>query len=53
MGISKANVSKRNFPVSVDEIRKALNIADGGSAYLFFTKTTDGKHIVIITEKRT
>lgn len=53
MGISKANVSKRNFPVSVEEIRKALNITDGGTSYLFFSKTADGKHKVIITEKRT
>lgn len=53
MGISKANVSKRNFPVSVEEIRKALNITDGGTSYLFFTKTADGKHKVTITEKRT
>lgn len=53
MGISKANVSKRNFPVSVEDIRKALHITDGGTSYLFFTKTTDGKHKVILTEKRT
>ncbi|MNZ97768.1 hypothetical protein D3C78_1170240 [compost metagenome] len=52
-GVTKANITKRNFPVSVDEIRKILNIADGGGTYLFFTKTTEGKYKVIITEKRT
>ncbi|POY37584.1 hypothetical protein C3K47_07440 [Solitalea longa] len=50
-GIKKANVSKRNFPIGVDEIRKSLNLADGGSVYLFFTKHRSGIAKVLITER--
>jgi hypothetical protein len=37
-GITKANVSARNFVSSVDEIRKSFNLEDGGDDYLFFTQ---------------
>ena len=40
MGISKANITTRNFPMSVAELRKRHKIKDGGDRYLFFTKTT-------------
>lgn len=35
--ISKANITTRNFPVSVASIRKKLTIADGGTDFLFAT----------------
>ena len=35
--ITKANIAKRNFPMEVDEIRKAMDLKDGGDHYLFFT----------------
>ncbi len=34
---SKANITTRNFPISVAAIRKKHKIKDGGDAYLFFT----------------
>ncbi len=37
-GISKANISKRNFPIEVDELKKIFSIKDGGEEYLFFTQ---------------
>lgn len=37
--ITKANVAKRNFPLTVDEIKKLLKITDGGEEYLFFTQS--------------
>lgn len=33
----KANVTTRNYPQKVEEIRKSLKIKDGGETYLFFT----------------
>lgn len=37
-GLQKANVAKRNFRLSVDEIKKLFKIKDGGNEYLFFTQ---------------
>ena len=45
--ISKANISTRNFPDSVEKIRKKLNLKDGGNSYLFFTTDKDQKLIVL------
>ncbi len=50
-GVSHANISVRNFPMSVAQLRKKLKIKDGGSVYLFATTTADGRHIVIRTVK--
>ena len=41
--ISKANISRRDFPLTVDELRKQYKIADGGDEYLFFTSDASGK----------
>jgi hypothetical protein len=43
----KANVTTRNFPESVAQIRKKTGIREGGSHYLFFTTDMAGKHIVL------
>ncbi|WP_420399300.1 THUMP-like domain-containing protein [Flagellimonas sp.] len=48
---SKANVSTRNFPLSVSELRKKHKIKDGGETYLFFTTDKDNKRIVIVSQK--
>jgi 16S rRNA G966 N2-methylase RsmD len=49
--IQKANVSTRNFPLSVGDIRKKLKIKDGGPTYLFFTTITTGEKVIIIAVK--
>lgn len=41
-GITKANISKRNFPMEVDEIKKLTGLKDGGEHYLFFTTDEQG-----------
>lgn len=46
----KANVTTRNFPESVTDIRKKLNIKDGGESYIFFTTSQKGK--IVITAKK-
>jgi hypothetical protein len=42
LGITKANIARRDFPQDPDAIRKALKLKDGGDTYLFFTKWQDG-----------
>jgi len=50
-GITKANITVRNFPLPVAELRKRLKLKDGGDTYIFATTTADNKHILIVTEK--
>ncbi|MCK0134473.1 class I SAM-dependent methyltransferase [Arenibacter sp. S6351L] len=45
--IKKANITVRNFPISVAEIRKKFKIKDGGETYLFFTTNPRGEKIVV------
>lgn len=47
----KANITTRNFPETVAQIRKKTGIKDGGSQYLFFTTNSNNKYIVILCEK--
>lgn len=49
--ITKANITVRNFPDSVSNLRKKFKIKDGGETYLFFTTDLDGKKIVLICKK--
>jgi 16S rRNA G966 N2-methylase RsmD len=45
---NKANITTRNFPETVAQIRKKTKIKDGGTTYLFFTTNNNNKHIVLI-----
>ncbi len=47
----KANITTRNFPETVVQIRKKTKLKDGGDDYLFFTTNIDNKYIVIICTK--
>ncbi len=47
----KANISTRNFFLSPDELKKKLNIKDGGDIYIFATTRIDNKKILIICKK--
>ena len=47
IGIAKANITTRNFGLSVAQIRTRFRIADGGDIYLFFTTLADGKKVII------
>ncbi|WP_100614581.1 class I SAM-dependent methyltransferase [Confluentibacter citreus] len=51
LAITKANITIRNFPETVEQIRKKLNIKDGGEVYLFFTTDVENNKIVIICNK--
>lgn len=50
-GIRKANVAVRNFPMTVAELRRKLNINEGGDTYIFATTTEDGRHLLFIGTK--
>jgi precorrin-6B methylase 2 len=47
----KANITTRNFPKSVAQIRKELKLKDGGKIYLFFTKNMKQKLICLVCKK--
>lgn len=43
----KANLTVRNFPSTVSELRKRLKLADGGNTYLFASTLADEKRVLI------
>ena len=45
--IDKANITTRNFPLSVAELRKRLKLKDGGEVYIFATTTATGEHLLL------
>ena len=47
----KANLAVRNFPLSVEEVRKSLKIKEGGETYLFATTMLDDEKVMIRTKK--
>ncbi len=49
--IPQANLTVRNFPVSVDELRKRSKIKEGGEIYLFATTLRDGEKVIIKSRK--
>lgn len=51
VGIDKANIATRNFPLTVAELRKRLKIKDGGDVYIFATTTAEGEHLLLISRK--
>ena len=50
-GIDRANISVRNFPLSVEQLRKKLRLKDGGDTYIFATTEADGAHSLYICRK--
>ncbi|WP_333876302.1 THUMP-like domain-containing protein [Flavobacterium sp.] len=48
---TKANVTVRNFPETVDTIRKKWKIKEGGDRYCFFTTDKNNRKIVLLCTK--
>lgn len=46
-----ANITTRNFPLSVSDLRKRLKVTDGGTTYIFATKVTGDNSVLIVCEK--
>lgn len=51
IGQEKANITIRNFPKSVAQIRKETKIKEGGQVFIFFTTNLDNKQIVLFCRK--
>lgn len=49
--VRKANLTVRNFPATVAELRKRLKLAEGGDVYLFATTLNDGRKILLRCRK--
>ncbi len=47
----KANITTRNFPETVAQIRKKTGLKEGGDMYLFFTKDMEENRRVLICKK--
>lgn len=47
----KMNITIRNFPISVEEIRKKWKIKEGGNEYCFFTTDLKNEKIILLCEK--
>ncbi|WP_405568191.1 class I SAM-dependent methyltransferase [Polaribacter sp. Asnod6-C07] len=48
---NKANITTRNFPKTVAQIRKETKIKDGGNVFIFFTTTINGNIKLVICKK--
>jgi 16S rRNA G966 N2-methylase RsmD len=48
-GMDKANLTIRNFPLTVAGLRKKLKLNEGGEVYLFATTLSDGEHVIVKT----
>lgn len=46
-GMDQANITIRNFPLSVAELRKRLKLKEGGADYVFATTLADGQKVLI------
>ncbi len=47
----KANITTRNFPYSVAQIRKKTGLKDGGNEYLFATTNINDEKLILRTKK--
>ena len=49
--LKKANITIRNFPDSVQQLRKRLKLSEGGDVYLFATTLLDGSKTLVRCRK--
>lgn len=49
--LTQVNLTIRNFPATVDALRKKLKLREGGNQYLFATTGASGEHLLILGEK--
>lgn len=49
--IDKVNITIRNFPMTVEALRKKLKLADGGDNYLFATTLANNQKILVLCSK--
>ena len=51
VGLKQANISTRNFPLTVAELRKILSLKEGGETYLFATTLKNGNKVIVRCRK--
>lgn len=51
--LQKANITVRNFPEGVQQLRKRLKLADGGENYIFATTLASGRKVLVVCRKTT
>ena len=49
--LGRANLTVRNFPETVAQIRNRLKLSEGGDIYLFACTVMNGKKVIIVTSK--
>ncbi len=49
--ITQANITVRNFPIGVTELRRKLRLSDGGDTYIFATTLADSAHVLLVCAK--
>jgi 16S rRNA G966 N2-methylase RsmD len=49
--LKKANLTTRNYPMSVDELRKKIRIEEGGNTYLFACTLVNEQKVIIECNK--
>lgn len=49
--IKQANISTRNYPISVADLRKQTKLKDGGEYYIFGTTLSNEKKVLILSKK--
>jgi hypothetical protein len=47
----KLNITTRNFPIKVEDLKKKYKIKDGGTTFVFFTTNIENKKIALICTK--
>ena len=50
-GVTKANITTRNFPLAASELRRRLKLSDGGDTYIFATTDACGAHVLLVCTK--
>ena len=50
-GLTQANITVRNFPLSVAELRRRLKLSEGGSIYIFATTLASGDKRLFVCHK--
>ncbi|MBR5188944.1 MAG: SAM-dependent methyltransferase, partial [Paludibacteraceae bacterium] len=49
--LQKTNITTRNFPLTVSELRTQYKIKDGGETYIFATTLYDDSKVLIVCQK--
>lgn len=49
--MQKANITVRNFPESVQQLRKRLKLSEGGDNYIFATTLADERKVLVVCKK--